>query len=249
MYGWRGRIGLVVPSTNTVNEPDFYRHLPEGVSVHTARMLLKEEEYQDDGGVSELSTMTERGMERCGSLLSTTDIDVAFYGCTSGSFVEGPSHDEVIESTLESYVGAPAVATSASLRRALRHVNTDSVAITTPYIDEVVERARNFFEAAGFDVQDVTGLDIDVVGSNRSTESHGSLTPETAYRMARALDHQDADAVLIACTNYHATDVIEQLEADLGKPIVTSNQAMLWDALRTIGVDYREINLGTLFDH
>ena len=82
MYGWRSRLGLVVPSSKTTNEPEFYEHLPEGVSLHTARMRL------ENANAQALEDMADK-VERCTDLLATADVDVVAYGCTTGSLVKG----------------------------------------------------------------------------------------------------------------------------------------------------------------
>lgn len=247
MYGWRARLGLIVPSTNSVNEPDFYRHLPEGVELHTARMKLDEEAYRTEGSKENLDRMTEH-VERAADLVSDPEVDVVIYGCTSGSFLEGLGYDEAITRRLRDATGVPAVTTSSALTNALEALQLESIAIATPYIDEINDRARSYFQEAGYSVVDVAGLDIDVVGSGRTVRSHGSLTPERAYREAKAVDDPDADGVVITCTNYRTLDAIPTLEADLGKPVVTSNQATLWDALRSAGVEHTDARLGALFD-
>lgn len=120
MYGDCGRIGLVVPSSNTTNEPEFAGALPDGVSLHAARMRL--------AGVAAdaLSAMADDA-ERCADLLATADVDVVAYGCTTGSLVDGPGHDEAIETRLEEVAGVPAVATAASVRRALDALGAEAV--------------------------------------------------------------------------------------------------------------------------
>lgn len=235
MYGWRTRLGLVVPSSNTTNEPEFYEHLPEGVSLHTARMRL------EDATADELERMADE-IERCVDLLSTADVDVLAYGCTTGSLVKGDGYDEEIEARLSDAAGVPAVATAASVKRAFDALGVDSVAVATPYVEDLNDRERAFLEAAGYEVTEMSWLDI---GPNLDI---GAQTPQTAYRQAASVDTDDAGGVFVSCTNYRTFDVIEQLEADLGKPVVTSNQATLWDALRTVGLDV-DLGLGQLFQH
>ena len=247
MYGWRGRLGLIVPSTNTVNEPDFYRNLPPGVSLHVSRMYLDQESHREKENLSELERMTEY-IDRCATLLSTAEIDVIAYGCTSGSFMEGTEHEREIEALLREKAGAPAVTTSGAVRNALDALDVTSLLIVSPYTDTVLERARRYFQDCGFDIAGSDGLGIDIVGSDLERRSHGAQIPQRSYRQTRALDHEDVDGIFISCTNYHASDAIEYLEADLQKPVVTSNQATLWDSLRTIGVDYSDVELGMLFD-
>jgi maleate isomerase len=234
MHGWRGRLGLIVPSSNTTNEPEFYRALPEGVSLHTARMRL------EDADADNLVEMAEE-VERCVELLATADVDAIAYGCTTGSLVKGPGYDEEIEARIEDAAGVPGVATAAAIKRAFDALDLHSLAITTPYIDDLNRREEEFLEDAGYDVVDMTGLDI------RSNLKIGEQQPETAYREARELD-VDADGVFISCTNYRTFEVIEALERDLGVPVVTSNQATLWNVLRTVGVEPTEAAPGQLFE-
>lgn len=235
MNGWRARLGLIVPSTNTVNEPEFYEHLPEGVSLHTSRMWLKE------ATAAELERMAD-DVERCAELLATADIEAIAYGCTTGSLVKGAGYDEMIESRLEEIAGVPAVATAASIKRAFNALEATSVSIATPYIEDLNRREKEFLEDAGYEVLGIEGLGL------QDNLDIGAQRPETAYQKARSIADPDADAVFISCTNYRTFEIIERLEADLDKPVVTSNQATLWDALRTLGVDYSDLPLGKLFD-
>lgn len=235
MYGWRTRLGVIVPSSNTTNEPEFYRYVPDGVSVHTARMRLS------DANAADLEAMAE-DIERCGALLATADVDVVAYGCTTGSLVKGPGYDEDIEARLSDAVGAPAVATAAAVKRAFDTLDIERVAITTPYIEDLNERETAFLEAAGYDVLAIDGLDLE------PNLDIGAQLPETAYREARAIDTPDAEGVFISCTNYRTFECIEPLETDLGKPVVTSNQATLWNALRRAGIE-SDLPLGTLFEY
>jgi maleate isomerase len=238
---------LLVPSTNTVNEPDFYRHLPAGVSVHVARMRLDQERHRERDDLSQLEAMTADA-QRAADLLATASVDVLAYGCTSGSFSHGEGYEEALAADLESNAGVPAVTTAAAVRRALYSLDAQSLVVATPYTDDVLAKAVSFFEESGFNVVEAVGRGIDIVGSDLDRRSHGAQTPESAYRQVRAMAHADADAVFVSCTNYHVTDVIERLEADLDVPVVTSNQATLWAALREVGVNTAEVSLGRLFE-
>jgi maleate isomerase len=234
MFGWRGRLGLIVPSSNTTNEPEFYRSVPTGVSVHTARMRLQ------GTNAAELASMAD-DVERCAQQLADADVDAVVYGCTTGSLVKGPEYDTEIEDRIADIAGVPAVATAASIKRAFEALSLTSLAIVTPYIDDLNERERSFLEAAGFDIVAIDGLGIEP-----NTEI-GTQWPEQTYREARQLDLPSADGVFVSCTNYRTFEIIPSLEQDLGKPVITSNQATLWDALKTLGVTYDADDLGSLF--
>jgi maleate isomerase len=242
MYGWRTRLGLLVPSSNTTNEPEFHRVLPEGVSLHMARLPL------EDVNADDLKTMS-RTAEDVSESLGHADVDVVAYGCTTGSLVKGHGYAEKIENDVAAAADAPAIATALSIDRALSELGAKRVAVVTPYIDELNEREQSFLEGSGFDVVSMGGRGIEV------NTRIGALRPEDAYRQAAAaLDSDgtgdaDADAVFVSCTNYRTFEMIDRLETDLGVPVVTSNQATLWDALRRVDFDHTSIDLGRLFDY
>lgn len=236
MYGWRGRLGLIVTSSDRTSEGEYSRYTPEGVSVHTSRMLL------EDGVADEttLERMTD-DTERCAELLATTNVDVVAYSCTTGSLLKGAGFEEEIEQRIEDVVGVPAVATAASIKRAFDVLDMESVAITTPYIEALNEREQDFLQESGYEVLDIEGLGCE------TDEEICAMHPETAYQNARQIDCEEADGIFISCTGYRTFEIIEQLEQDLDKPVVTSNQATLWDSLQTMKIDCSEIGLGSLF--
>jgi len=235
MYGWRARIGLLTPSVNTVSEVEWNEYLPEGVSVHAARLLLDED--VTPAGIEAMNEDVERACES----VATAGVDVVVYGVTAGSFLE-PGLDERIEDRLAEIAGAPGIATAASMKRGLRAVGAESVVVATPYTETLNELEHEFLEAAGFDVVDLAARGID------EGISLAGPHPGSAYRQAKRLDTDDADAVYISGMNYHALPAVPKLEADLGKPVLSSNQVSIWDALRTAGVDYSGIELGSLFE-
>lgn len=236
MYGWRARIGLIVPSANTVNETEFQRTVPDGVTVHSARMI------HETASVENQSTMIDKSLDMA-EKLATAEVDAVVFGCTTGSLVKGAGYAEEVEAQIsEAAGGVPAVATAGSINRAFEALDVDSLAVATPYPASLNDREAEYLEESGFDVVEIDGLEID------SAEAKGDITPEEAYEHGKAVDSPEADCVFISCTNYRTFEVVEALEADLGKPVVTSNQATLWDTLRTVGIDYSDVELGALFD-
>lgn len=119
----------------------------------------------------------------------------------------------------------------------------ESIALATPYIEELNELEVNFLEESNYEVVGIHGLGC------QTDEEICTHHPETAYQQARNINCENADGIFISCTGYRTFEIVDQLERDLGKPVVTSNQATLWDALRTIGVSYSEVELGSLFEH
>lgn len=235
MQGFRARLGLLVPSANTTNEPEFHNWLPGGVSLHTARM------YVEDASAEEGKRLREE-IARCGNLLQTANVDVAIFGCTAGSFANEPGYEEEIENELSEVTDCPAVATSASIRRAFDHLDIESLSLLTPYTEDLTHKEMEFLAEYGIDVNASRGLGYETIAEI------GDQHPQQAYREGKQVDQAESDGLFISCTNYRTFEIIPRLEADLGKPVVTSNQATLWDALRTASIDTTEMNLGQLVE-
>lgn len=236
MYGWRNRLGLIVTSSDRTSEGEYYQYTPEGISVHPSRMLLED-------GVADAETLERMSedAERCAKLLATTKVDVVAYSCTIGSMIKGTGFETEIEQRIEDVTGTPAVATAASIKRAFDALELDSLAVTTPYIESLNSHEEEFLEESGYDVVEINGLGCE------TDEEICAQYPETAYQNAKNIDSENADGIFISCTGYRTFEIIEQLEKDLSKPVVTSNQATLWDALRRIDTNYSGISLGRLF--
>ncbi len=217
-------------------EPEFYQHIPNSVSLHSARMKL------GDVTADDLRLM-EDNSERCAELLATASVDAIAYGCTTGSLVDGPGHAKTIETHLGKLTNIPVVATAASVKRALNALAIEKLSIATPYVSEINQKEQSYFSNAGFEVVQIRGLGYE------SNIEIGNLSPEIAYREAEKANRTPADAVFISCTNFATFEIIKPLEDTLKKPVITSNQATLWDILRTTGISENiNADLGVLFE-
>ncbi len=234
-YGYRGKIGLIVPSTNTVNEPEFWRLAPVGVSIHTARMLLlgkaTEESYRQ----------MEADTARAARELATAEVDVIAWGCTSGSVI---CPAERIEATIVENAGVPAVTTIGSVLKALRATGAGTIALGTPYVDFVNDSEVRFLEDHGFRVASMYGLRLGETQEER--RGIGRVPPESLFRLVQAIDRPDVDTIFISCTNLATIPLLEAVEATVGKPVISSNQATFWNALRTMGLNDRIEGYGRL---
>jgi maleate isomerase len=219
-------MGLIVPSSNTTAEPELSSVTPPGVSVHAARMPL------EDVTADDLDAMADRAIE-CAELLRHADVDVVAYGCTTGSLLHGHGFDAELEAEIETAADCPAVATALSVERALDALDCQHVALATPYLNDLTRREVEYLEASG---REVVAVDSREVTANTDI---GALTPEDAYRQVKALlaDAEEPDGVFVSCTNYPSLSAVDMLEDDHGLPVVTSNVATAWDALRTADVD------------
>ncbi len=233
MYGWRARIGLIIPSSNTTMEPEFWKMAPEGVSIHSARMRLIEVTPE---ALSEM----HKDLMHAAQLLSDTNVDIIVFGCTSGSFLEGLGFDKQISDEIKSNVGVEAITTSTAVIDALKELELRKIVLATPYIEEINKKEVKFLEDNGIKVLKYKGL-----GILKNTEI-GAQTPDVAYRLAKEVYVSEADGVFISCTNFRTIEILDVLEQDLGVPVISSNQATMWKTLKTLGIREKYESFGTL---
>jgi len=223
MIGWRARLGILVPSANIVMEPDIYRMIPEGVTAHFARVWITEDTPE------ELEKMIDY-VPRASIELSHALVDVYGFGCTSGSLVNGLGYDQQIIETIKKETGKPATTTATACIQAFTEYGIKKISLATPYENWINEKEKVFFEGNGVQVAAMDGLGLP------EAEAIASVDPGRIYRMAKAVDRPEADAIFISCTDFRGAETIRILEQDLGKPVFTSNQVTLWAMLRLAGV-------------
>jgi len=247
---WRNRIGLIVPSTNTVCEMDFHRLVPRGVSVHTGRMMLlgEVEGPVDWEKPMDWDKIHQRMHERCGIVareIATAKVDIMVFGCTSGSFIKGPGLDKEISQKIEEAVlpvcgRIPVITTCTAVLEAFKALRIKNVSVATPYIEKGNEQERRFLEGNGFRVVDIKGLGIDTFGE------YARQDPQVIYDLAKETDRRDADGIFISCADLRALDVIDALEQDLKKPVISSNLASIWLSLKKLGLEQKINGYGVL---
>lgn len=236
IYGGRAKLGLVYPAPGWVMEPEFYAMSPSGVATYTTRISLNE--TNED----ELGKLGDRAMEAT-KLIAEAPVDVIAFGCTSGSFINGPKYDKDLIERMEKITGGiPCTTTSTAVVAALRDLNVKKVAVATPYIDEVNLKAQAFLEANGFKVTNLKGLGL-LYDSEIDRQDL-----ETVYNLAKQADTEDADAVAILCTGIRSVPILQALEIDLGKPVISAIQATFWQCLRMAGVKEKITGFGSLLE-
>lgn len=216
------RIGLLVPSSNTTVEPEFQRALPAGVTLHAARLFLAEI-------ASDSILNTVRDLEIQSRNLASADVDVIVLGAAAPSFLKGLGYDRELIKKIEAATGKRATTTSTALIEALQYLGVSRIVLGSAYDDKVNAIARSFLEANGIQVLAAHGLGL------VDNLVVGRLEVSSAYELARKIDRPDAEAIVLACTNWKTMDTIERLERELGKPVISTTQASVWAALRAIG--------------
>ena len=234
MYGWRGRIGLLVPSINTTMETEFWRIAPQGVSVHSARIAGGRH-----GTPEELRSM-EGASKKAAEEVAMVEPDVVVYGCTSGSFFEGPEWNRKICDQLTAITKAPTVTTAGAMAASLMAGGHKRVDVVTPYVELTNERLKQFLKAHGIDVVRLGTFDM------LDMFDHAKIQPEEIYQKVKEITSPDAEAVFVACTQLRALEVLDMLERDLGKPVYSAVQASAWQAFEAMGVDPQISDCGSL---
>lgn len=226
------RVGLIIPSVNATIEPELAWVAPPGLSFHAARIMLRETTPEG------LRAMNAE-LDGAARLVASVAPDVVAYACTSGSFLDGPKVLREQIDALARIVNCPVVATSAAMIEAVRAMKARCIALATPYLDAINEAEKCFFEANGVRVISMRGLGL-------SGPAIREVPPEGVIEVARAANHVGADAVFISCTDFRALETVDFLEAEFGKPVLTSNQVTLWATLRELGLATTIRGFGTL---
>ena len=232
-YGDRARIGMLLPSVNRAAEPQITEMLPDGVSLHTTRLRLLSSKKEH---IDEMVADVERGA----TMLADADVDLIVFHCTAASMF-APGFDDGVIERIENATGKPATSTSKGCVEAFGTFGAKKITLTTPYIQETNDREVEFLKSHGVEVLSETGLGITGDGGAML-----AVAPGEWHDRVKAQDEPDSEAAFLSCTAIRAVEAIEPIEADIGKPVVTSNQAMVWHALRKLGVDDRPKGYGRL---
>ena len=233
-FGWRLRLGMLLPSSNPVAEPELVKALPDGVCLLTTRLKLAGSTRED------LLGMTS-GVEDGVRLLADAGIDSLVFNCTAVSTFD-PEMGESLRARMEAIAARPATSTSHAIVAGIKALGARRIALITPYIDPVVEREIAFLQHLGCEVVHASGLGL---GEGKAMSA---VEPGEWYRQAIDQVGGDADLVFLSCTAIRVFDVIADLERDLGVPVLTSNQAMLWWCLRQARLMDKLPGLGRLFE-
>ena len=217
-----GRIGLLVPSSNTTVETEFFKALPAGVTLHIARLFIAT--VTPDS----INKMVET-LETESKLLASADVDVIVLGATAPSFLKGLGYDKEMSKRIEDATGKPATTTSTALLQALQTLGIKKLSLGSAYSPTVNEICANFLEANGLQVVAKDGLNV------IDNLQIGRLDVQTAYELGRKVDRPESEGVVLACTNWKSMDIIERLEQDINKPVLSTTQVSIWGALRKIG--------------
>ena len=222
----RARVGMIVPSLNTIAEDDFRLFCPPEVRYHVHRIRLRKEGgrvTRESLARAHLEAIEEAGM------LKDMSPDAVVFNCTGASVSCGPLGDQALADRMTRELGLPATNTMVAIKQALAALGLRSLVHVCPFADQFSTDERLSLEASGLTVLKSVGLNF------VDAKEAALMTPARLAEIACGHMLPEADGLLLSCANVRAAEAAEAIEQRLGKPVVTSNQAVLWAVLRLVG--------------
>jgi maleate cis-trans isomerase len=214
----RARVGMIIPSVNSMTELQFNHFAPPGLGIHIARARVAGEWKRP------LAAMADE-IATSAKLLSDVAPDLIVFHCTDTSMTQGPQGEGRILDIVREATGIEAVATSRLVLEALQALGLRKLVLLSPYKSN--QAVIDYLHATGFAVVHDVGL---ALGSLQ----FATVTPREWTELARKHDRLEADGIFLSCTNTTQIEAIADIERALGKPVVNSNQAVLWGCLKRL---------------
>jgi maleate isomerase len=228
------RVGLIIPSSNRMVEQEMVHAFPDGVQAHITRLRMTGPNRM---GHDQLIPRVEEATRA----LADAKCDVVAFHCTANSMEEGAGGEARILAAVEGSGARHATTTATAIRRALDALGARRIVLVTPYSQAVTDHEADFLNAAGYDVIYAKGYAL------AGSDSYCATPPEVWRERALAAARPDADVYFLSCANISVFSIIEDLERELGRPVITSNQSVVWDALTRLGWSDRRGCPGRLF--
>lgn len=229
----RARFGLIIPSSNRMAEPHAFRYAPDGVVPHTTRLRMTGEYFRP---LDELLPM----VAEAAATLADAKCDPVVFHCAANSMSGGVEGEKRIVSTIEAATGGMATTTASATLAAFRALDAHRLVLVSPYSRPSHQHELDFLDEAGFEI--VAERNLGLAGS----DEYCAMAPESWLETMAGMKTDTAEVYFVSCANIRATEVIEEMEALLERPVVTSNQVVIWHALRLAGIDGAVPGLGRL---
>jgi maleate isomerase len=229
----QARIGLIIPSGNRMTEPQFNQYAPPGTGIYVTRLRMT-------GQWRKAPAELKKSLTEAAEALSDTKPDIIVFHCTANSMENGLAHEAALVETIQSASGCQTITTAQAIREAFARCGIKKLVLISPYVKQTNEHEVHYLSEAGFTVLHELGLGLE-------SDGYSAVTPEEWMMIVKENTHPDADGYFLSCTNTRMIEAIEDLERDLDKPVVSSNQATLWACLKKLGTSYSNNKLGRLF--
>ena len=229
------KIGVITLSTDFTIEQDFRRICHnQNVDIYVNRIPFKNPLNKEN-----YLKMVEHLADIAGNILPGEYIDSIAYGCTSGTVAIGDKRiaDEINKSKEGSYVSTPMKAAL----KAFANLNLDKIAVLTPYPKEVNKTVFDHLIKNNIEINSFSSFNLEY------DNDIANVDPKCLIEIIDNIDHKDAEAVFISCTALRAVEVLDQIEKRISKCVISSNQAIIWDCLRSVNINNTINGYGKLF--
>jgi maleate isomerase len=212
------RIGVILPTSNRLIEPQFCHFAPTELGVHFERAQITGKWAQSLAGLAP-------EIARAARTLADAKPDLIVFNCTATSMKEGPQGDAFLLDLIRRETQTDTLSTAQAVVAALRTLSMRKFVLISPYVQANNDHERHYFHDLGFDVVHDVALGL------KGGDEYVGVTPEQWVETALANDRPDSDGFFLACTNTTQIEAIDAIERATGKPVVNSNQAVIWATL------------------
>lgn len=235
------KIGVLTPFTNVNLEPDMALMRPAGCTMHVARLG----DYDADAipGASQMARLGAADIDETLRLICGVRPAAVLYGCTSATLTHGVAFDRDLAAKIEARSGATSITAAGAVVEALRALGAARIGFASPYVGEINDQATAFFASEG--IETTKRADI---GRELDNYGQGALTPADVFDLAMRAVSDDADAIVLSCTDMRSVEAVARIEAATKTPVVASNQAMIFALCRALGLPKPAAAPGRLFD-
>ncbi|WP_209507953.1 MULTISPECIES: Asp/Glu racemase [unclassified Ruegeria] len=237
----RAKIGVLVPFTNTNLEADMMLMRCPDTTVHFQRMGGYD--VDEIPGSDQMAGLGASDISHDLKMISGVRPDVVLYGCTSATLTHGSSFDRKLAQDIRAASGAVCITAAGALVGAIHALGVSRVGFSSPYLGEINTQAMDFLTQNR--IATVKCADI---GRELGNYGQGELTPDEVFDLAMQADHPKAEAIILSCTDMRAVEAIDRIETALDKPVVTSNQAMMFALMRALDLPRHRNVPGRVFD-
>jgi len=233
MFGWRGRIGLIIPSNNTLIEPELNLIVPNGISIHVARILT---EGCDTESIDEMVKKTKRAALE----LSAGNMNIIVYCCLLTTLIKGINWSYQFAENISKLTRCPLITAYDATVSGIKECKITNIGLVSAYSHNVQRLLIKNFKNEG--IKTIKEFNIPI----NNIFKIPNINPIDVYKLTRKLSCKELQGVCIAGTDLPSFSIIETAESDLNVPVITTNQAILNAALKRIGLGFNINNYGKL---
>ncbi len=227
------RIGLIIPSSNRLTQPQFNAYAPPDIGVHVTRLRMT-------GKFRKPLSDLKRPLAEAAQAISDVKPGVIVFHCTANSMESGLAHEKALIDIIEEASGCPTITTAQAITQAFDQAGIKKLVLVSPYVQFTNQLEVNYLSEMGYQVLHEVGLGLE-------THAYAAVTPQDWKAVVKENSRADADGYFLSCTNTRMIEAISDLETDLDKPVINSNQATLWACLKKLGIQHTASRLGRLF--